>query len=172
MRYHQPQSTQMPTDRQQVNKMWHSQRTEWKWKCPLLSHVRLFVTPWTVAHHGISVHGISHVGVLEWVAISFSKESSRPKYPTQVSCITGRFFFFFLTIWATRETQRTEYHTAKRVDNLQQHPMVWLNNLNMVFSGRFQVQKDEYLITRGIYSINIKPGKFVPGAQKSGLRVD
>ena len=50
--------------------------------------------------------------------------------------------------------------------------MVWLNNLNMVFSGRFQVQKDEYLITRGIYSINIKPGKSVPGAQKSGLRVD
>ena len=76
-------------------------------------------------------------------------------------------FFFFYTICATRETQRIEYHTAKRVDNLQQHPMVWLNNWNIVFSGGLQAQKDEYLIVRCIYSINIKPGKFVPCAQKS-----
>jgi len=42
---------------------------------------------------------ISQVGILEWVAISFSRESSQPRDQTQGSCIAGR----FLTIWATRE---------------------------------------------------------------------
>ena len=37
--------------------------------------------------------------ILDWVAIPFSRGSSQPKDPTQVSCIAGRFF----TIWATRE---------------------------------------------------------------------
>ena len=36
---------------------------------------------------------------MEWVAISFSSGSSRPRDRTQVSCIVGRRF----TIWATRE---------------------------------------------------------------------
>ena len=40
--------------------------------------------------------------ILECVAISFSRESSTPKYQIWVSCITGK----FLTIWATRETQK------------------------------------------------------------------
>ena len=46
---------------------------------------------------GSSVHGILQVRILECVAISFSRGSSRPRDRTQVSCIAGRFF----TIWAT-----------------------------------------------------------------------
>ena len=49
---------------------------------------------------GSLVHGILHARILEWVAISFSRESSRHRDQTQVSCVTGRFF----TNWATRET--------------------------------------------------------------------
>ena len=49
---------------------------------------------------GFSVHGILQARILEWVAIYFSKGSSRPKDWTWTSCIAGRFF----TIWATRET--------------------------------------------------------------------
>ena len=45
---------------------------------------------------GSSVHGI-----LEWVAIPFSRKSSQPRDRTQVSCIAGRFF----TVWTTREAQ-------------------------------------------------------------------
>ena len=41
---------------------------------------------------GSSVHGTSQARRLEWVAISFSKRSSWPRYQTQVSCISGRFF--------------------------------------------------------------------------------
>ena len=48
---------------------------------------------------GSSVHGIFQARILEWVAISFSGESSRPRDQTLVSCIAGRFF----TNWATRE---------------------------------------------------------------------
>ena len=48
---------------------------------------------------GSSVHGILQARILEWVAISFSRESSQPRNQTQVSCIAGRFF----TNWATRE---------------------------------------------------------------------
>ena len=48
---------------------------------------------------GFSIHGIFQARVLEWVAISFSRRSSRPRDWTWVSCIAGRRF----TLWATRE---------------------------------------------------------------------
>ena len=53
---------------------------------------------------GSSVHGILQA-ILEQVAISFSRGSSRPRTWTQISCIAGRFF----TNWATREAQTEEY---------------------------------------------------------------
>ena len=40
---------------------------------------------------GSSVHGILQARRLKWVAISFSGGSSRPRDPTLVSCIAGRF---------------------------------------------------------------------------------
>ena len=48
---------------------------------------------------GSSVHGIPRARKLEWVAIPFSRGSSRHMDWTQVSHIAGRFF----TVWATRE---------------------------------------------------------------------
>ena len=50
---------------------------------------------------GSSVHGILQARILDWGAISFSRESSQPSDWTQVSRIAGRFF----TIWATKEAQ-------------------------------------------------------------------
>ena len=41
---------------------------------------------------GSSVHGILQARILEWVAIPFSRGSSRPGDRTWVSCIAGRFF--------------------------------------------------------------------------------
>ena len=46
-----------------------------------------------------SVHGILQATILEWVAIPFSRGSSRPRDWTQASHIVGRFFI----ICATRE---------------------------------------------------------------------
>ena len=44
----------------------------------VLSHVRLFVILWTVAHL-TSVHGILQASILDWVAISYSRGSSWPR---------------------------------------------------------------------------------------------
>ena len=41
---------------------------------------------------GSSVYRISQARILEWVAIPFSRGSSRPRDQTRVSCIAGRFF--------------------------------------------------------------------------------
>ena len=41
---------------------------------------------------GSSVHGIFQARVLEWFAISFSRESSPLRHQTQVSHIVGRCF--------------------------------------------------------------------------------
>ena len=50
------------------------------------SHVQLFATPWTVAC-GSSAHGIIQGRILEWVAISSSKGSSRPRNRTHISSV-------------------------------------------------------------------------------------
>ena len=67
--------------------------SEVKW----LSHVQL-CNPMDCSPPGSSAHGIFQARILEWVATSFSRVSSRPRDWTQVSCITGRLF----TIWSTR----------------------------------------------------------------------
>ena len=41
---------------------------------------------------GSSLHGILQPGIVEWVAIPFSRGSSQPRDQTQVSHIVGRFF--------------------------------------------------------------------------------
>ena len=56
-----------------------------------------------------SVHGISQARILEWVAISFSRGSSRPRNWTQVSC-TGKWILYH---WATREVHLPLYTHKK-----------------------------------------------------------
>ena len=51
------------------------------------SHVRLFVTPWTVARQA-PLHEISQARILEWVVISSSREYSRPRDQTPISSIS------------------------------------------------------------------------------------
>ena len=61
--------------------------------CPTLCNPVAFTPP------GSSVHGILQARIPEWVAISFSRGSSRPRDRTLVSHIAGRCF----NLWATRE---------------------------------------------------------------------
>ena len=57
--------------------------------CQLLSHVRLFATPQTVAPPGPSVHGILQARSLEWVTISFSNRNySKKESEVAQSCST------------------------------------------------------------------------------------
>ena len=59
----------------------------------LVTQVCLTVTTWTVCRPpGSSVHGILQARMLEWVAIPFSRESSRRRDQTQLSDVAGIFF--------------------------------------------------------------------------------
>ena len=72
----------------------------WKWKSLSLSD--------SLWPHGLyRVHGILQARILEWVTFPFSRGSSQPRNPTQVSCFAGRFF----ASWATWEAQ--EYWSGK-----------------------------------------------------------
>ena len=51
---------------------------------------------------GSSIHGIFQARKLEWVAISSSRRSSRPRGWTQASRIVGR----CITVWTTREVRK------------------------------------------------------------------
>ena len=68
---------------------------EVKWSRSVMSD---FCDPMDCSLPGFSLHGIFQARVLEWVAISFSRGSSRPKDWTQVSRIASRRF----TLWAIR----------------------------------------------------------------------
>ena len=48
--------------------------------------------PTDYSQPGSSVHGILHARILEWVAIPFSRGSSKSRDQTWVFCITSRFF--------------------------------------------------------------------------------
>ena len=79
--------------------------TEWvKWNTGILvaKSCLTLCDPVDYSPQGYSVHGISQARILEWIAISISKESSWPRDRTQVSCIVDRRF----TVWATSEVYK------------------------------------------------------------------
>ena len=76
---------------------------------------------------GSSIHGIFQARVLEWVAISFSRGSSRPKDRTRVSRIVGRCF----VIWATREIHPGRLVTLKNILLIKAETKISLNFENV-----------------------------------------
>ena len=69
----------------------HTSLTTSPFSGPLLLLLELFCNPMDCSPLGSSVYGISQARILEWVAISFSRGSSRPRDRTHVSCVAGRF---------------------------------------------------------------------------------
>ena len=68
----------------------------------VLSCVRLFVTPWTIAHQApLSREWISQARILEWVTMAYSRGSSWPRDKTHVSCVPcmGRWVLYHCAIW-------------------------------------------------------------------------
>ena len=66
-----------------------------------------------------SIHGILQARILEWVAISFSRGSSRPRNRTQVSHIAGRRFNLGSTREALKYKNIVSQKTAYRDTELQ-----------------------------------------------------
>ena len=69
-------------------------------KCPTLCNLMNHSPP------SSSVHGILQARILEWVAIPFSRGSSRPRGQTQVSHIAG-IFLYPLSHHSTQQDIRT-----------------------------------------------------------------
>ena len=82
----------------------------------LLRHVRLFETPWTVAHQAPLSMGMLQARVLEWVAMPSSRGSSQPRDWTPVSHIAPVFF----TMWASREAH--EYWSGQPIPTPEDLP--------------------------------------------------
>ena len=69
---------------------------------------------------GSSIHGVFQARVLEWIAISFSKGSSRPRNRTRVSRIAGRCF----TVWATKDRMYLVFLACLLAKSLQSCPIL------------------------------------------------
>ena len=97
----------------------------WIQKCLLYVCVsaQLYIAIWDPMDWGLpssSVHGVLQARILEWVAITYSRGSSRPRDQIHVSCIscTGRWIIYH---WATWEAHisSTNHVSAKRyIENM------------------------------------------------------
>ena len=89
---------------------------------------------------GFSIPGILQAGILEWVAISFSRRSSQPRDQTWVSRIAGRRF----TIWATREVclkrQKNQRSNCQHPLNHWKSKRIPEKHLFLKFYGRWEYQ--------------------------------
>ena len=108
------------------------------------------VSEWVkVAHSGptlcdpmdYTVHGILQAGILEQVAIPFSRGSSQPRDETQVSHIADRFF----TSWATRKAHwpvtgpkiSEIYHKNNNITAYFASQLIGLRKLGAIFPPLF-----------------------------------
>ena len=83
---------------QYLNSDLPASKVKWKWS-EVAQSCRTLCDPVDCNLPGSFVHGILQARILEWVAISFSRGSSRPRDWTRVSRLAGRHSNF----WATRE---------------------------------------------------------------------
>ena len=101
--------------------------------CPTLCN------PMDCSPPGSSVHGISQVGILEWVALSCFRGSSQPKDQTHFSCLAGGCF-----TTASPWKPRVEFYlTIKRNEGLM-HVTMRMNLRNTILSERSQTQQATY----------------------------
>ena len=87
---------------------WKVGKNDRKWSenkgVSALSSVPLFLTPWTVARQTPLPMEFSRQGILKWIAISYSRESSQPRDLTCVSCI-GRCILYHCATWEAPENK-------------------------------------------------------------------
>ena len=74
--------------------------------CLVAKSCLTFLQPHGLYPTGSSVHGISQARILSWVAVFFSRGSSRSRDQTRISCIDKQILYH----WATRGAQRGIYN--------------------------------------------------------------
>ena len=95
----------------------------------MLSHVQLFVTPWTVAHQAFLSMGFSKARILDLVAIPFSRGYYWCRDQTLVSCTAVRVFTIWASIW-TRDipnssSQTQPWPSPRQLEAAESGPWCW-----------------------------------------------
>ena len=99
----------------------------------LLSLVWLFVTPWTATHQASMSMDTLQAGILEWVAIPSSKESSQPRDWTHISNVSSSTGGFFTT--------RAIWEALHNVYVISKHHVVYLKCMQFSFVKNNQIWK-------------------------------
>jgi len=107
------------------------------WRSEVAQSCLTLCNPIDCSLQGSSLHWILQARVLEWVAISFSRGSSRPRDQIQVSRIPGRCF----NLWATREVV-LEKTLESPLDCKEIQPVHPKGDQSWVFIGRTDVEAE------------------------------
>ena len=101
----------------------------------MLSCVWLFWDPMDCSPPAFFVHGISQARILEWVAISFSKESSQPRNGTCIFCIGRQILYYWATficqlnclIFSQALSPRKKNHTCAGYTGIVRYHLQWVS---------------------------------------------
>ena len=88
------------------------------WWCLVIKSCPTLCNPMDCSPPDSSVHGISQGRILEWVTISYSRDSSRTRDQTHISYVGRRILYH----WATKET-----------------PWLWMHEQNLMTPKEDQV---------------------------------
>ena len=92
---------------------WKESKSEVAQLCPTLCD------PMDCSQLGFLVHGIFQARVLEWVAISFFRGSSRPSDQTRVSRIAGRQTLYHLSLQGNYLNHYLNYWTTREIPDFR-----------------------------------------------------
>ena len=118
-----------------ITKLWGWILYGWDFCCLIAQSCLTLAIPWIVARQAPLSMGFSRQED-EWVAISFSRGSSRPRDQTCVSCIGRR----ILDHWATWKTNRWDYCPFKGDSREYSYPLsnVWGQRKDSLLQTRKQ----------------------------------
>ena len=116
---------------------------------------------------GSSVHGILQARILEWVAISYSRGSSRPRDQTLVSCVScsGRWIPYHCTIWEAPNIYGCNTNCEKSINNTEffivLRDQVYVNYYYFVhkLAWNSTLEKTKIMVSSPITSWQIERGK-------------
>ena len=120
----------------------------------MLSHVWLFVTPWTVALQAPLSMVILQARILEWVAMPSSRGPSQLRDWTQVSHIVGA----FSTIWVTREAP--EYWSGSTILYPGELPDPKIRSTSPALAGEFFIAEPPGKLNQRISKLNWTDSQF------------
>ena len=116
----------------------------------LLNHAQLFSNSMDCSPPGSSVHGISQARILEWVAFSFSRESSWLKDQTHASCIGRQVFTTEPGGKPITEIQCGKI-VQKRLQNCRNKTMCVLESCELFFHFVTNFKKWQHIIHMPFY---------------------